>query len=240
MKVAPLATSIASAALATVALILFMNARGDLLECEGKLAKSEADNTALSAQARKDHEARLAAQAALDKALAAHASTRVLLEASLSKETDLSAKLALAQTSLGVRDANERTLNREVAALNERLAEARTKLADMDSLKAHLSELEQALSLALNPTAPDGKAVVPTTQAPRRILALGPEDSFVIINYGTRDRAANGQRVIIRRGTDLIGTALISNALVDVSIAQVDPHSLREALHADDSIILAP
>lgn len=240
MKVAPLAISLISATLATTATVLFLSERNSLLETEGRLARAQAETTTQIEYTRraKDDSSRL--EASLAEAAKTQAGLRSELSTAHTLQADTTQNLALTQNLLKLRDENERTLNREIATLNQDLTSANTRLQEMESLRARINALEQDLALAKNPSAPDGRPTEASTNTPRAILALGPSDSFLVVNFGSKQNAATGQRLIIRRGTDLIGTALISNCLADVSIAQVDPHSLRESLRIGDAIILAP
>ncbi len=240
MKVAHLAISVVSATLATTAIILFLTQRTARLSAEGQLVQARAEISALEANAKTLRENVGTLENRLGDERRALGALRNSLDASEARSADARQKLSLAQNLLNLRDENERTLNREIASLNRELAGANTRLAEMETLRAHIAQLEQAVALARNPSAPDGRPSPASTQTPRSILALGPSDSFLVVNHGLRDGAVTGQRLIIRRGTELIGTALISATFEDVSIAQVDPHSLREALRTGDAIVLTP
>ena len=240
MKVAPLAISLVSAALATTGIILFVGQRNARLTAEGQLFQAKAEIASLETKAKIGRENITQLESQLADAHRNYEKLRAAYETAEARTSDALQKLGLAQNLLNLRDENERTLNREIAGLNRDLSGANTRLAEMDTLRAHIAQLEQSLALANNPKAPDGRPSPANTQAPRKILALGPSDSFVVVNHGLREGAAIGERLIIRRGTDLIGTALISATLEDVSIAQVDPHSLRESLRTGDAIVLTP
>jgi hypothetical protein len=70
-------------------------------------------------------------------------------------------------------------------------------------------------------------------------MSIGPSNAFVVINYGAVHGALPTQVISIRRGTETIATALISDVREKYSIAQVQPESLRGALHKGDSAVIA-
>lgn len=239
MKVTNLAISLCAAALATASLIGFVTQRNSRLRAEYAAAQAQAEATRETKTAELSLQKAAQAEGALAEALTALTSTRETLAATQRAIEEARQDVATTKNLLKLRDDNELTLNRRIAELEASLLENQRRLQEIPRLQTRIAVLEQELALAKNPIAPDGKPSPDARNAPHAILALGPDDSFMIIDFGAREGAATGQRLIIRRQTELIGTAIISSALKDVSIAQIDPHSLHEALRIGDGIILA-
>jgi hypothetical protein len=240
MKVLPLALNIVAATLATAATILFLTNRGEKLRAQAELTRSEGQLEAIRGEA-SSFRARIET---LDKEAVANAAKLRQTESSLSdariQASDLGANLSQARNLLALREQNETALNREIAKLRGELLAAQGQLAGMGRLRGRIDELEQTLALARNRKAPDGSSMPETAGAPRGILAVGPESSFIVAAYGSREGAKAGQKLLVRRGTEFIATALISDVHEQLSIAQVDPRALRETLRKGDSIVLAP
>ncbi len=71
-------------------------------------------------------------------------------------------------------------------------------------------------------------------------MSVGPENAFVVLNYGANRGAQIDQRFAIRSGPDLLATVRISDVRSQFSIAQVEPDSLRGVLHKGDLALLTP
>jgi hypothetical protein len=71
-------------------------------------------------------------------------------------------------------------------------------------------------------------------------VSVGPENAFVVLNYGSARGAQIDQRFAVRSGSDLLATVRISDVRSQFSIAQVEPDSLRGVLHKGDLAVLTP
>lgn len=209
-----------------------------------------ADQTARTAQV----EAALAAANERTGALKASAAsltaeleaTRGKLAASEARATGLDRDLAQAKTVLTVYDETARALAGEVAALRTDLSEARASNAAPEAVEGYkntIAELERQLANARNgaalPTAMGAANAVFASRAGRAtVLTVGPESSFVVLNFGSVRGAQIGQKLSVSQGSEVVATVLINDVRNNFSIAHVLPDSLRGVLHKGDSAVL--
>lgn len=167
--------------------------------------------------------------------------------------TDLAtsrADLTATRATLAAREQAERTLREELTSLRHDLADTRAAAipaTQVEAYKSTIAELERQLATAKNgaalPTAAGASTAVFSSRAGRssaRIVSVGPESAFVVLNYGSARGAQLGQRFALRSGPDLLATVLISDIRTQFSIAQVEPDSVRGVLHKGDLAILSP
>jgi len=158
--------------------------------------------------------------------------------------------LTTARTTLAAREQAERTLRDELTSLRRDLADTRAATipaAQAEAYRSTIAELERQLATAKNgaalPTAAGASTAVFSSRAGRSssmIVSVGPENAFVVLNYGSARGAQLGQRFALRSGSDLLATVVISDVRSQFSIAQVEPDSLRGVLHKGDLAILTP
>ena len=82
--------------------------------------------------------------------------------------------------------------------------------------------------------------VTPQLRNSAAVMSVGPDNAFVVLNYGANRGAQVGQRFAIRSGSDLLATVSLSDVRSQFSIAQVEPDSLRGVLHKGDLALLTP
>ncbi len=70
------------------------------------------------------------------------------------------------------------------------------------------------------------------------ILTVGPENAFVVLNFGSARGAKLGQKLAVSQGTSDVATVQISDVRAHYSIAQVLTDSLRGVLQKGDSATL--
>lgn len=175
------------------------------------------------------------------------ADTRSTLALSETKNEQLAAELDRTKSLLDAREQAERELQQQIAALQRDLAEARQALVPPETLEAYrntIADLERQLATAHAGAVAPGTAGASTAAFANRrpvsaeVLSVGPSNSFVVLNYGAGRGAAHGQRLLIRRGTETLAMVLIGDVRPSVSIAHVQPDSLRGVLHKGDSAVL--
>ncbi len=239
MKVFLLALNVLAALLATVATILFITNRGEKLRVYADLSRSEAQVASLQSERNslKTTVGKLTGELQTLKTNNSRLQTDIATLQTQQNET--SSALGQSRNMLIVKDQVISALNGEIVDVKRRLGDAQVRLQQIPALNSQIDALQQSIALAKNPIAPDGGPVPKSAAGSYSVLAVGPEDSFVVVNYGAPQGARPNQRLLIRRGTDLIGVALISDVRDELSIGQVDPHALRAALHKGDSIVLA-
>jgi len=231
MRVFPLALIVFAAILATLSTILFLRTRGEKLRLAGDLALAEARIRVIEP----DTVARRNLQATLEKRERDVAETQQKLEQARARVAELDSNLAQGRNILVLREQNERTLNREIASLHERIQAAEEQARELQACRLRIAELENTLALLRRKGLP-----IPADDGtpPASIQGVGPDNSFVVIDLGTSQGLRAGQKLLVRRGTEVIATVLTSEVREHYSIAQVDPYLTREALRKGDSVLL--
>ena len=85
-----------------------------------------------------------------------------------------------------------------------------------------------------------GEDVAPPEPAPvgpirGMIGSVGPESSFVILDLGSADGIRDNARLMILRGDEAIGQAVVSRVQDNAAVAQVQPGTLRQSIRTGDS-----
>ena len=164
-------------------------------------------------------------------------------------ETQLSqtqSDLTHAKSVLELYDQTSQALAQEIAALRADVDELRTTHAPPEAVAAYkstIAELEEQLAAARTGTAAPGAVAASTAVFTNRagratILTVGPENAFVVLNFGSARGAKIGQRLAVNQGTSEVATVLISDVRANFSIAQVLPDTLRGVLQKGDSALL--
>lgn len=243
MKVAHLAINVLAALLATVATTLFIIHRGERIRAEIKLEQSESSIKNLEDKLRIQE----GKQADLDKKLTKSTEelgdARIKLAVAESKIGTLTMDLTQARNQLAVREQNELALNREIGALRQALEGAQRQGGDVAKYQTRIDELEQTVALLQNRAGVAAAATAVFTATRGRsisVVTIGPQNAFVVINYGSKHGAQLNQKMIIRRGTEPIATIFISDVREGFSIAQVDPASLQTPLLKGDIVLANP
>jgi hypothetical protein len=105
------------------------------------------------------------------------------------------------------------------------LAEIEALQARADDAEAHLAALAAA-------------AVREPVRA--TVLRVGPGDAFVVLDYGAERGGRIDQQLQVRRGDDPVATVRISELHPQLSLALVDPRSLRSGLRTGDTALISP
>ena len=98
---------------------------------------------------------------------------------------------------------------------------------------------ETAYRYPVEPVTPGAADAVFTSRVGRAtVLTVGPENAFVVVNFGSARGAQVGQKMNLSQGTSVVATVLIRDVRTHFSVAHVVPESLRGALHKGDSAVL--
>ncbi|MGH7946021.1 MAG: hypothetical protein ACREH8_23885 [Opitutaceae bacterium] len=154
--------------------------------------------------------------------------------------------LSAAKDVVAVYELTARALAAEVAALRQDLSDSRSSNASPEAVAAYkgtIAELERQLATARNgaaaPAALGASTAVFTSRAGRAtILTVGPENAFVVLNFGSARGAQLGQKLAVNQGSDEVATVLISDVRTNFSVAQVLPDTLRGVLQKGDLAVL--
>ena len=226
-----------------------------LADAQARAAKNDADLAAANQQtgALKSRlayaDTRLAeadartASAARDLALA-----QEKLAASDARAAGLTRDLADAKTIVSLYESTSKALGDEIAALRADLEDSRASQATPEAVAAYkstIADLERQLAAArtsgatVTASAGSASTAVFTSRAGRAtILTVGPENAFVVLNFGSARGAQVGQRLTVSQGTAVVATVLISDVRANYSVAQVLPDSLRGVLQKGDPAVL--
>jgi hypothetical protein len=206
---------------------------------EGDLAKTNEQNGVLKNRL-------VSAQATLDEAkskLAASDARNLQLDRELAGvRTDLSS----AKDVLGLYEQTARALADDVAILRRDLAESRASNASPEAVAAYknaIAELERQLATARNgaalPAVAGASTAVFSSRAGRAtVLTVGPENSFVVLNFGSARGAEIGQKMTVSQGPRDVAIVLLSDVRANHSVAQVMPETLRGVLQKGDLAVL--
>lgn len=239
MRVLPLAICVIAALLTTVATMFAIRTRGDKLRAYADLSKARNEIAQLEQNLKRDREeqAKAAEQSAKQNKriqaleMEGQELRRILAEA---KEIE-----GLSRSQLLLSEQNQRSLRLELKKLGEDLAQTRVEATKVPALEQRIDTLEQRLALKSHHDRESLKETpLEEGQARLEVLAVGPDSGFIVTNYGARLGAENRQRLWVRRGTEWLGSALISEVFPELAIAQVEPKDLRSALRRGDAIVL--
>lgn len=241
MKLLPLFLGLAAALALGAAIFLHVHHRdvrsqlsGDLATTRSALAKAEAERTEALGRGEL-----LAGRVAALEAEVANSASR--LEAADGRATGLARELDGLRQISAAHEADVHRLQDENAALTAELVQTRLNPAMIDpaeleqareavtSLKAQVAQLEAAAREAAAPPAPPDQV---------RVLSVGPENAFVVLDFGTRQGAAVNQLLLVRRGSAPLATVAIRTVHARHAIAHVLPDSLQGSLRHGDAAIL--
>ncbi|MSU64590.1 MAG: hypothetical protein EXS38_00455 [Opitutus sp.] len=213
---------------------------------EGRVAESSARATNLEndlATARQENETLTTG----NRALRAEADgAKAKLTATEARVGQLERDLGDTKSVLSIYEGAARDLADDVAILRVELADSRATNASPEAVAAYkntIAELERQLAAAGNGTATPKAAGASTAvfmSRPGRstILTVGPENSFVVINFGSVRGAQPGQKLTVRREGQVVATVQLSDVRESFSVAQVLPETLSGALQKGDSAVL--
>ena len=156
--------------------------------------------------------------------------------------------LELAETQFAETESELKNSRDELAALRIKLVHAEDQLAGslpaseavryrqtIAQLESRTAQLETALAARGTPD-----SLVAGRGSHAQVVGVGPQNAFVVINFGRRHGAAANQRLQVTRGADLLALVEISDSKENYSIAQVLPDSLSGKIRKGDAAALTP
>ncbi|MCC6414768.1 MAG: hypothetical protein IT582_02530 [Opitutaceae bacterium] len=166
--------------------------------------------------------------------------TKTKLTATELSKIQIARELATARTEISGLAAEHASLRAEHAQLQQKLSAAQPVPRELISgYENTIARLERELAAARQGSAATSPVLATDRTRSTLVVSVGPSDAFVVLNYGADHGALPAQKFLLQRGTDTLGVALISDVRARHSIAQVDPQSLRGALHKGDSAVIA-
>jgi peptidoglycan hydrolase CwlO-like protein len=165
-------------------------------------------------------------------------------------ELDLTAvrfDLSSTQSVVSLYERTAQGLAEEISRLKQDLADTRASLATPEAVAAYkstIAELERQLATARNGVALPATAGASTAAFSSRaagratILSVGPDNAFVVLNFGAARGAEVGHRLTVSHGTNEVAVVHISDVRPNFSVAQVLPDTLRGVLQTGDLAVL--
>ena len=168
------------------------------------------------------------------------------LAAAEARAAQLDRGLADARSVFSLYETTTRALGDEITALRRDLDASRASNASPEAVQAYkstIAELERQLASARDgaalPSAAGAATAVFMNRAGRgTVLTVGPQNAFVVLNFGSTRGAQPGQRMTVSQGKTVVATVVLSDVRANYSVAQVLPDTLRGVLQKGDSAVL--
>ncbi len=236
MKLLPL---ILSAAVVASAAIAFLKHRSEtqLIQELSRVSSERNDLTGRLAAAERRGTELHDRLAALDADVT---TTRARLTETEARAAQFSRDLADQRTRVSVAEEAASGHERAANELRQELAQHKLNappftLDEVAALQSQLDEAEAEVARLRPPERrpatdghlPPGAAVT--------VMRVGPENAFVVLDYGAALGARPAQQLQIRRGTEPVATVHISDIHDHLSLAIVQPDSLRSGLRRGDT-----
>lgn len=215
--------------LVAIVLLAFSNRRlaAERDATEDRLASVESKRSQLEAELAAAIEKRAALEQSLATRTTDFNTSQQQLAAATARAAAVEGELTRGRDTLRVYEETARLLSQEIGGLRAELHAAR------------LLATSAAAPASRGPAAlPPSTAVLTTRPGSAKVLSVGPESAFVVLDFGQLRGASIGQRLSVKRGNDTLALVLISDVRDRFSIAQVLPESLRGVLHKGDSALL--
>lgn len=167
------------------------------------------------------------------------------LAAAVTRGDELAQQVSDAQQALAAAAERERNLTLRLDETSRTLAELRASapapetVAQYQSTIASLERQLAALQDRHATTAGDSSAIPVAASRSPSVVNVGPQNAFVILNFGSAHGARPQQTLTICRGPTALARVSISEVREHFSIAQVEPDSLRGTLQKGDTALLA-
>ncbi|HEY1107023.1 MAG TPA: hypothetical protein VGE76_00275 [Opitutaceae bacterium] len=241
-----LAGSVASA-------VLFLRIGNSKQLLEARLADAATRTSKLESSLAEANEQSGALKQQLQAASANVTEARTQLEAARAQATAAEAKaaqtsveLAQAKAVVGIYEQTARALAEDLEALRQDIATLRATHASPEAVEAYkgtIAELEKQLASARSGTATPriagASTAVFTNRAGRAtILSVGPQNAFVVLNFGSARGAKLGHKLIVSQGDTPVATVAISDVRNNFSVAQVLPDTVKAVLQKGDEAVL--
>ncbi len=154
-------------------------------------------------------------------------------------QAETRAALAAAEQARAAQQAAQSELiqTRDLLAGSISPAQAKRDREIIAELESQVGELENEVVQAKTHPAP---TFVASRAYHAQIVAVGPRNAFVVINYGNTHAARFNQRFEVKRGLDVLATVEISDITDNYSVAQVVPETLSGNLRKGDAAIIIP
>ena len=249
----PLILCLVALAGSVVSAVLFLRIGNSKQLLEARLADSTARTSQLESSLAQANEQSGALKSQLQAASASIAESRTHLDAARAQATAAEARatqtateLAQAKAVVGLYEQTSRALAEDLEILRQDMATLRATHATPETVEAYkgtISELEKQLASARSGTAAPRVAgastAVFTNRAGRAtVLSVGPQNAFVVLNFGSARGAKLGHKLVVSQGDTPVATVTISDVRNNFSVAQIIPDTVKAALQKGDEAVL--
>ncbi len=224
-------------------------------QLQSKLETERAGAEALREDLAKATAARTAVQADLTRSDADLGDAKSRLTAAEARTIQVAREAETLKRSVSEKEASEKKLTADLDALRRELVQTRLAaqsgspeeiekykqtIATLEARVIHMqstattsaasSENGESNASSANPSRPELSA----RTAAARVAKVGRKNSFVVLELGTNDGVAVGQKFLLTRKGETIAESVISEVNAGYAIAQVVPSSIKTTLTAGD------
>jgi DNA repair exonuclease SbcCD ATPase subunit len=219
----------------------FLN-KGKLSEKQLALSNATAAQTAAQADARRAAAAQKKAEQGLSDATAKMTDLQGTLASATKQVSDLTAQEDDIKKSVADKDAQIAQLNDKIKtlgtgpaapaanpALDSQLTEAKTQLAELNSVKDTLTsqlKITQSELAGAQKQIQDRESLAAMNGLRGQVLAVNRNWNFVVLNLGNRNGVQDNATMIVQRGASLVGRIRITSVEPSQSIADIIPNSV--------------
>jgi ribosomal protein L29 len=176
--------------------------------------------------------------------------TKSKLTAAEARNIQISREIVGLKTAYAEKAMSEKKLTADVDALRRELVQTRLAAQvgnpeEIERYKQTIASLESRLGeiQGITPAAAGAKVATPIRSertAAARVAKVGTKNAFVILELGTADGIAAGNKFNLSRAGELLAESVISEVKDTYAIAQIAPSSIKGALKEGDIASFAP
>lgn len=171
--------------------------------------------------------------------------TKSKLTATEAKAVQLNREVTALKSTVAKSEEDTQRLNTDLASLRRELVQARLQAQvgspeeiekykqTIASLESQVATLQASTSPVAGPRNPAAPALSERT-ASARVAVVGAKNSFVVLEIGTADGVAVGQKYSVTRDGQALAEAVVSEVKETYAIAQVTPSSIKGTLTPGD------
>ena len=174
----------------------------------------------------------------LSKTQAELAQTKQDLDAARKEIAGLNERIAQKETELAGLQQKIGTLEGQMAELNRTIEDKKAQIAKIENEKVELNDENQRLEVELARYLNDPNIV---KQMPKglsgNIVVVNPDWNFVVLDIGTKEGLVNNAYMLVHRADQLIGRVRITNAQDHMAIADIQREWASAPLQEGDRVL---
>jgi chromosome segregation ATPase len=182
--------------------------------------------------------------------------TKTKLTTALARATQFERDLGTAKTQLTTAQEAEKKFSNELADMRKELVQARLATttaspSEIEGYKSTIASLEARIASLTSGSSTRTSSTTATTSGTEnikvrpaslswradnaRVANVGPKNAFVVLEVGSIDGAAVGQKYVVKRDSQVIAEAIISSVQDNSAIAQVLASSIKTTITVGDT-----